>query len=169
MKSLPFTLLIIVLTNVVVNAENDSFESCLSGKTNCSECYLALKKSLLGRDDNIRNLSLAFFPPQHAAPEFVTVTYNFDSVSTLQTWFWTQDSSYLFFPLRTFQYLSLFFWKTRKRCVPKGYIDFGRWVQYCRSPEYGASDTKGRWVRQCGIELSCNYCWTNILHATLLC
>ena len=105
MKSLPLTLLMLVFVSTVINAENDSFGSCPPGKTNCSQCYLALKKSLLGKDDNIRN--------QGSTPEFVTVTYNFDSVSN-QTWFWTQDSSYLFFPLRTFQYLSLFFGKLER-------------------------------------------------------
>lgn len=113
MKDLPLSILILAVASMVINAENDSFGSCPLGKTNCSKCYLALKKSLLGKDDNIHNLSLAFFPPQGSAPEFVTVTYNFDSVST-QTWFWTQDSSYLFFPLRTFQYLSLFFGKLER-------------------------------------------------------
>lgn len=86
------------------------FGSCPAGKDTCSECYLALKKSLLSKDDNIRNLSLAFFPPRSNKPEFVTVTYKFDDESS-QVWFWTHESSYLFFPLRTFQYLSLFFGK----------------------------------------------------------
>ena len=114
MKNLLLLFVIALVTNVaVVNAqidEDDSFGRCLPGRNSCSECYLTLKKSLLGRDDNIRNLSLAFFPTRKSSPEFVNVTYHFGNVST-QTWFWTHASSYLLFPLRTFQYLSLGFGK----------------------------------------------------------
>ena len=39
------------------------------------------EKSLLGRDDNIQNLSLAFFPPKANVPEFVTVIYTFENSS----------------------------------------------------------------------------------------
>ena len=114
MKKQLLPLLMLIATNVaVMYAEDDSFGSCPTGKDSCSECYLALKKSLLGRDDNIRNLSLAFFPTRASSAEFVTVIYNFDNVTT-QTWFWTQESSYLFFPLKTFQFLSLFFGKLER-------------------------------------------------------
>jgi hypothetical protein len=97
------------------------FGSCSPGKENCSQCYLTLKKSLLSKDDNIRNLSLAFYPPRAAVPEFVTVLYKFEDLSDEedQHWFWTHDSSYLFFPLKTFQYLSLFFGKLEKQVSQK--------------------------------------------------
>ena len=115
MKDLLLIFLIpIVLLNVTsFNAEDDSFGSCPTGKDSCSECYLALKKSLLGRDDNIYSLSRTFFPTQDQPPEFVTVTYRFGDVSN-QTWFWSEKSSYLLFPIKTFQYLSLGFGKLER-------------------------------------------------------
>ena len=70
------------------------FGDCLEGKDSCSECYLALKESLLSRDDNIQNLSAAFYPSNANLPIFVTVTYNFN---TSAVWYWTTDSAYLFF------------------------------------------------------------------------
>ncbi len=105
---------ILILTTLVVitvEADDASFGACLPGKESCSECYLTLKKSLLGRDDNIQRLSNAFFPPRANIPEFVTVTYEFENTSESQIWYWTHDSSYLFFQFTTFQYLSLFFGK----------------------------------------------------------
>ena len=98
------------------NETDRPFGSCLDGKESCSECYLSLKKSLLSRDDNILNLSLAFYPPQSNIPEFVSITYLFGeaSDSTSQEWFWTHDSSYLFFPLKTFQCHSLFVGKLER-------------------------------------------------------
>lgn len=92
------------------------FGSCLVGRESCSECYLTLKKSLLSRDDNILNLSLAFYPPQTNVPEFVSITYLFGEApnANSQMWFWTHDSSYLFFPLQTYQYHSLFFGKLER-------------------------------------------------------
>ena len=88
------------------------YGECKSKNDTCSECYLNLKKSLLKQDQNIQNLSKAFFPPKDNIPEFVIVTYCFSENCTLnRTWFWTHDSSYLFFPIKTFQYLTLFFGK----------------------------------------------------------
>ena len=109
------SILLMVLT--VINSgvcieQTFTYGNCQSGKENCSDCYLTLKKSLLGSDENIQNLSVAFFPPKDNLPEFVTVTYCFDDNCLLQqNWFWTHDSSYSFFPIKTFQYLSLFFGK----------------------------------------------------------
>lgn len=78
----------------------------------CTECYRKLKESLLRSDKNILSLSSAFFPPKDNLPEFVIVTYCFDEIcSKTRRWYWTHDSSYLFFPMQTFQYLSLFFGK----------------------------------------------------------
>ena len=101
----------ILINTLVVKADDASFGACLPGKESCSECYLTLKQSLLGRDDNIQQLSNAFFPPRANIPEFVTVTYVFENTNDSQIWYWTHDSSYLFFQFTTFQYLSLFFGK----------------------------------------------------------
>ena len=89
----------------------ERISGCLEGKDSCSECYLALKKSLLSRDDNIQNLSAAFYPSSANLPIFVTVTYNSNTSNHSQVWYWTTDSAYLFFEITTFQYLSLFFSK----------------------------------------------------------
>ena len=105
-------LLLMTSSLVVITTKADvSFGDCLPGKETCSECYLTLKKALLGRDDNIQRLSNAFFPPRANIPEFVTVTYVFENTNESQIWYWTHDSSYLFFQFTTFQYLSLFFGK----------------------------------------------------------
>lgn len=112
MKNLTVLLLIISsLVMITTKADNISFGDCLPGKETCFECYLTLKKALLGRDDNIQRLSNAFFPPRANIPEFITVTYVFENTNESQIWYWTHDSSYLFFQFTTFQYLSLFFGK----------------------------------------------------------
>ena len=91
---------------------NITFGGCLPDKNNCSTCYTALKESLLKRDDNIQELSRKFYPPRANIPQVVNVTYHFgDNSNNTQVWFWTQDSSYLFFPIETFQFMSLFFGK----------------------------------------------------------
>ena len=93
-------------TNVTFGGE------CEPTKTGCSDCYILLKESLLKRDENVRKLSEKFFPPRANLPEFVEITYIFDgNISKKQVWFWTHESSYLFFPMEIFQYLSLFFGK----------------------------------------------------------
>ena len=88
-----------------------NFGDCLEGHESCSECYLALKVSLLSRDDNIQNLSAAFYPSSANIPIFVTVIYNFNNSNHSEVWYWTTDSAYLFFEITTFQFLSLFFSK----------------------------------------------------------
>ena len=111
--SLIYILLAVSVTKIEgQQASNVTFGACKPGKDSCSECYLTMKKLLLGRDDNILNLSRAFFPPKSNIPEFVTVTYLFeDSRVDPQIWYWSHDSSYLFFQFTIFQYLSLFFGK----------------------------------------------------------
>ena len=98
-------------SNASYNRSRRRFGDCLEGHESCSECYLTLKESLLSRDDNIQNLSAAFFPWNASNPIFVTVTYNFNNLDDSEVWYWTTDSSYLFFEITTFQYLSLFFSK----------------------------------------------------------
>ena len=108
---------IIQLTSIlaIVNSEastNVTLGECQPPNMTCTNCYSALKESLQKRDDNVRKLSETFFPPSANQPEFVEVTYTFgENSNNKQVWFWTHDSSYLFFPLETFQYLSLFFGK----------------------------------------------------------
>lgn len=99
--------------------ENVSFGECIEGKQSCKDCYLALKRELLKRDDNVFKLSEIFFPPDTNPPEFVAVTYVFRdgdgfghiNQNASETWYWIEQSSYLLFPPDTFQYLSLFFGK----------------------------------------------------------
>ena len=81
------------------------FGDCLPDHNTCSE------DSLLSRDDNIQNLSASFFPWNASNPIFVTVNYKFNNSNHSEVWYWTTDSSYLFFEITTFQYLSLFFSK----------------------------------------------------------
>ena len=109
-------LLLILLThNIHYGMSSDSeaeFGICHPENQTCTECYHKLKESLLRTDKNIRSLSTTFFPPKDNMPEFVIVTYCFDEVcNKTKRWYWTHDSSYLFFPMQTFQYLSLFFGK----------------------------------------------------------
>ena len=113
MEKKKLTVLLLIISSLVMIATKAdvSFGDCLPGKETCSECYLTLKKALLGRDDNIQRLSNAFFPLRANIPEFVTVTYVFKNTNEPQIWYWTHDSSYLFFQFTTFQYLSLFFGK----------------------------------------------------------
>ena len=97
-----------------VSADLDvEYGICQPENQTCAECYRKLKESLLRTDKNILSLSSAFFPPKDNLPEFVIVTYCFDEeiCSKTRVWYWTHDSSYLFFPIKTFQYLSLFFGK----------------------------------------------------------
>ena len=103
----------IILTIINVGVSTDAtFGGCQPENQTCTECYHKLKESLLKRDINVRALSVAFFPPEENIPEFVIVTYCFnENCNKSRFWYWTQDSSYLFFPLQTFQYLSLFFGK----------------------------------------------------------
>ena len=86
------------------------FGGCQPENQTCAECYYRLRVSLLKSDRNIRQLFVAFYPPRYELPEFVTVTYCFDeNCNRKKMWYWSQKSSYLFFPLQTFEYLSLYF------------------------------------------------------------
>ena len=114
--SVPIFTAILSITNGVV-ATNATFGECLPNNTSCTVCYSTLKESLLGRDDNIQQLSETFYPPRTSIPVLVEVTYYFGEIGNTnnpQVWYWTQDSSYLFFPIQIFQYLSMFFGKPAK-------------------------------------------------------
>ena len=78
----------------------------------CSECYRTLVKSLLSKDQNLFNLSKAFFPTNSDdRPQFVIVTYRFKQSNETKTWYWSEKGSFFVYPLQTFEYLSLFFGK----------------------------------------------------------
>ena len=56
----------------------------------CSECYQRLVRSLLSKDQNLFNLSKAFFPTNsNDRPQFVTVTYCFKGTNEFKVWYWT--------------------------------------------------------------------------------
>ena len=113
MSPLYLFLMVTLTTTTSIGVSTDViFGYCESENQTCADCYYKLKESLLQRDKNIQNLSLAFFPPNKNIPEFVAVTYCFnENCTNPEKWFWTHDSSYLFFPIETFQYLSMFFGK----------------------------------------------------------
>ena len=92
---------------------NFVFGECSPGKDSCRDCYISLAQHLFQNDDNVFNLSKAFFPPDTNTPEFVVVRYHFQNTSTdtVKTWFWAASASYFIYPLATFQFLSLFFGK----------------------------------------------------------
>ena len=90
----------------------------------CAKCYAVLANELFINDRNRYNLQKAFFPPDVENPFFVTVTYIFTRNLTgdgstnytepgpginSETWIWTLSSSYLFQPLESIQFTSLFF------------------------------------------------------------
>ena len=90
------------------------FGKCQVGRESCRDCYISLAQSLFHSDENVFNLSQAFFPPDTNTPEFVVVRYHFKSESMaeeVEVWFWAASASYFLYPLTTFQFLSLFFGK----------------------------------------------------------
>ena len=82
-------------------------------KERCSSClcYCELENSLLATEDNADQLTRAFFPPEGNSPEFVTITYNFNSTTDPQTWYWSAQTSHFLHPFEIFQFLSLLFSK----------------------------------------------------------
>ena len=85
---------------------NTTFGECQLDKASCQECYLGLVRALLGRDDNVFNLSQVFTPPTFDQPNSVIVNYRFfnecnDSnnscVDEIHTWFWAESGAYISF------------------------------------------------------------------------
>ena len=110
----------ILLVATIGKCQNYStFGECQPEKAGCRECYLELVRAVLGRDDNVFNLSHTFTPPTFDQPSFVIVNYHFfnecnnnsnDScVDEIHTWFWAKSGAYLLYPLATFQFISLLF------------------------------------------------------------
>ena len=90
---------------------DDLIGQCDKG-SNCSECYQMLVIALLSKDQNLFNLSKAFFPTNSDdRPQFVTITYRFNDTNETKTWYWSEKGSFFVYPLQTFEYLSLFFGK----------------------------------------------------------
>ena len=100
--------------------QNASFGECQQEPASCRDCYLELVRAVLGRDDNIFNLSRVFTPPVFDHPSFVIVYYRFVNetcnkssgdvcVDEIHTWFWAKSGTYLLHPLVTFEFISLFF------------------------------------------------------------
>jgi hypothetical protein len=88
------------------------FGGCQPENQTCAKCYRNLSVSLLKSDRNIRQLFASFYPPRNDLPEFVNVTYCFnETCNRKKRWYWSQESSYLFLPLQTFEFLSLYFGK----------------------------------------------------------
>ena len=111
-----FILLLLSLTFLSPCAgatNNFVFGECSPGKDSCCDCYISLAQHLFQSDENVFNLSEAFFPPDANTPEFVVVRYHFQNASyeRIQTWFWGASASYFLYPMATFQFLSLFFGK----------------------------------------------------------
>ena len=117
---------IAVLFNVVATVGNCQLQNTTFGEcqqeiaASCQQCYLELVRAVLGRDDNIFNLSKIFTPPIFDHPSFVTVYYHFFNeciynnssdfcMDEIHTWFWAKSGAYLLQPLVTFQFISLFF------------------------------------------------------------
>ena len=113
-------LVLLVALATCVNCQestNRTYGECLPEKATCRDCYLELVRAVLGRDDNVFNLSRIFMPPTFDQPSFVTVNYRFyndcnsssDCVDEVHTWFWAKSGAYLLHPLVTFEFISLLF------------------------------------------------------------
>ena len=98
----------------VADSANFVFGDCKAGRDSCKECYQTLVKCLLGSDENVVNLSRAFYPPQTNPAEFIAVTYQYanettDELDGTETWFWAASGAYFLHPLHVFTYISLLF------------------------------------------------------------
>lgn len=91
---------------------NSSSEKQLCDKPEGScLCYQELEASLLATENNTIHLSKAFFPLEDNPPEFVTVTYYFNSSNATKVWFWSTQTSCFLHPFEVFHFSSLFFSK----------------------------------------------------------
>ena len=103
--------------NVIIAPSNATsnfvFGECSPRKDSCRDCYISLAQHLFQSDENVFNLSKAFFPPETNTPDFVVVRYHLQNATynDTKTWFWGVSASYFMYPIATFQFLSLFFGK----------------------------------------------------------
>ena len=98
------------------NMESDSFTSSQTTEAECSLCYEALVINLLKNSTNFFNLQTAFFPSNNTMPDFVIVTYHYDSETNVSSpevnktvWFWSSAVYFFYHPIRIFQFTSLVF------------------------------------------------------------
>ena len=89
------------------------FGECPPEKDNCQDCHLRLVANLLGNDENVFNLSRAFFPPNNNPAYSLIVNYHFynDTIDEIHTWFWANSAVNYLFPMIVLQFLSFFFSK----------------------------------------------------------
>ena len=106
--------LLVVLACLLHGATAD----CDTEGQSCDQCYQTLANYLVNTSYNKYHLRRVFYPPERAAPVFVTVTYQYIDNSTSntsytsipnQTWYWGAGAFYFFQPLGIFQFTSLFF------------------------------------------------------------
>ena len=114
MSLLPFYLLMMVWTAL---CDNDTVMCEPGEEEDCSKCYKVLASSVVYSDRNMFQIQNTFFPPEEESPVFVTVTYEYkdeyDNTLQCEIWFWSTSTFYIFQPLNTFQFTSLFFSDTQ--------------------------------------------------------
>ena len=101
---------------------------CDPGEENdCTKCFDVLVHEIISNDRNRFNLQKAFFPPIKSTPVFLEVIYMFtrnltgdgttdyDAIGENETWFWTESTIYLYQPVGSLQFTSLFFSDPGKR------------------------------------------------------
>ena len=109
-----FYLLVIVSTAL---CDNDTVKCEPGEEEDCSKCYKVLASSVVYSDRNMFQVQNTFFPPEEESPVFVIVKYEYkdeaNGTSYHETWFWSTSTFYIFQPLDTFQFTSLFFSDTQ--------------------------------------------------------
>ena len=86
-----------------------SLVACTEEKfANCSTNYTVLENALLETDDNMYQLTTAFYPPNDDPPLYVNVYYHFSDNNQVE-YIWSSASLYLSVHPRPLGYLSLFF------------------------------------------------------------
>jgi hypothetical protein len=93
----------------------------------CSVSYKALVINLLKNSTNFFNMQMTFFPADGTTPDFVIVSYYYDSesnvsnpevnkiydqernVSSPEVWFWSSAVYFFYHPIKIFQFTSLVF------------------------------------------------------------
>ena len=96
----------------------DSLSSTTSQtiEADCSKSYKALIVNLLKNSTNFFNMQRVFFPSNGTTPDFVIVTYHYDSESNVSSpevnktvWFWSSAVYFFYHPIQIFQFTSLMF------------------------------------------------------------
>ena len=137
-----------ILTAATVGNSQESakFGECQPEKASCQECYLELVRAVLGRDDNVFNLSHTFTPPTFDQPSFVIVNYRFfnecnnssniSCVDETHVWFWAKSGAYFLHPLVTFQFLTLFFGNAETLYEREVYVTLNATACYNADPDH---------------------------------